>query len=369
MAQKGLEMHLNFPDWYQPVTFGHDRGTIALRWAGIEGFLKEATTSAMLDLVRFVFFLRTSTNDTLSEVRGQFNAADPTFKTAGNDQELRILAGSILASVCLDMNSEHGEIIALAILTTSACQSRKLELSFDLIGMAIARVKFDAINARKRPQFEKLKIFTHKEAFEKAGTQLLLAWNANGAAEAIKSVGSATEALVDSVQQAVRIKFDQIHALLEIQDEELQLVWWLVGGWSFMWGCNFKDIPAKARPILLSFEAARMTVLTTEMPSLNAIFLRLGIGQNLRLSIPIAVNSCSADHLKNLAPKKSPCPFLFPLTNAIFRASETAGGKTWIDAWENTASVQNSSQIDSLELAIQFYREQKLGVLTEELDE
>ncbi|MFZ2960964.1 MAG: GTPase-associated system all-helical protein GASH [Candidatus Ozemobacteraceae bacterium] len=361
-------MHPNFADWYQPVTFNHVGETLNLRWKGIEGFLNAPKFPTILDLVRHVYVPATSSNASLEEIRKHFKAADPTFKTVGNDLEVQVLIGCILAVICLDENFEFGESSAQAILTASACRVRKPKVEIDLIGMADRRVKAAGIKARSRAEMQSPEHFTHKKAFEDGANFLNTTPSWPNAVEAMKKIGAAAESLASSIQKEFGEKITQMQDLLTIQDEELQILWWLVGGWSEMWGRNFDEIRSQARPILLAIEASKLTSGLSEFPSLKAIFMRLGIGGNSKVSIPLIVNSCGPENLKLIAPGKSPCPVLFPLNSAIYRASETGASDSWFEAWGNTSQIKIGSKTNALELAMQVFREQKLNMFNENLN-
>ncbi|RJR40219.1 MAG: hypothetical protein C4576_20185 [Desulfobacteraceae bacterium] len=357
-----MKMHPNFADWYQPVTFGHDRGVLDLRWQGLEAFLSEFEFGIAQELIRLVFDRPALSAEAVGGFREHFKKIDPTFATSGNDREVQVLAGCTLAVICLDENPGWDEVAA-ATLTTSACGRRVPKVEIDLIGMATERMRMDGIRARKRPEFSKMLSFSNKKLLDEANALLEKTQNVPTAIEAIRKFGGATENVSSYLQKALIKRVNQLHKVLTIQDEELQFLWWMVGGWSAMWKKAFKDIEIRSRPILLAKEAANMTAEFTEPPSLKALFSRLGIDGGTKITIPDAINACGLEHLGTLAPKEPPCPTIFPLHFALHRALETKGGAAWISGWSKVTNISKKVEINSLDLAVQYHRELKIMML------
>ncbi|MGO9533906.1 MAG: GTPase-associated system all-helical protein GASH [Syntrophobacteraceae bacterium] len=358
-------MHEKFADWLRPISFGHDRQMWELRWQGIEAAIKGLDFSAALELVRLVFGRPLVSTESLDKFRQNFKSFDPAFPSSGNDYELQALAGCVLANICTDEANEDNEV-PLAIKTASACGKRVPKVEIDLVGMATERVRQDGIKARSRSSIPEVMAFTHKNAFDSAVSEFdnNQAQGMPSAVNALKKIVSALESLLSSVQNETKKSVTQISKLLRIQDEELQVLWWMVGGLSGMWNLSFVNIESKARPILLAKEAAGLTDLPSEPPSLKSVFYRLGIEASNQITIPDAVNACGG-HLKALAPNSMPCPTIFPLHFAISRALETGAGKSWIPGWSKVSEISAKEQIEPLELALQMFREIKLMEISE----
>jgi hypothetical protein len=358
-------MHEKFADWLRPVTFGHDRETMELRWQGTEATIKELDFPLALELVRLVFGRHFFSTESLDKFRQNFKSVDPTFRTSGNDQELQVLAGCVLAIVCSDEAIEDNGV-PLSIITASACGRRMPEVEINLVGMATERVRKDGINARSRSSIPGIRIFNSQKNFESALTEFESnqGQGVPAAVNALKKIVSAVEGLSSSVQNEVKKSVALIQELVRIQDEELQMLWWMVGGWSGMWNSPFADIESKARPILLAKEAAGLTEFLSEPPSLKSVFYRVGIDASNRITIPDAVNACG-EHLKTLVPNNMPCATIFPLHFAISRALETGADETWIGNWSKVSGISEKEEIEPLELALQTYREIKLMEISE----
>jgi hypothetical protein len=351
-------MHPNFADWYQPVTFGHDRDTLELRWKGVEAAVEDLDVSQELELVRFVYGRPPESPDFMDVFRKYFKDNDPTFKSSGNDRELQVLAGCVLAILCIE---DYNTKVSVAILTASTCQIRDLKVDIGLVRMATDRVKRAGIDARKRPSIVKSQILSCNETLEEEIQRLNDQPNCPTSIAVLQQIGP--------IQKIANEEIMLLQKVLNIQDEELQMLWWVIGGWSDMWEKTFTNIESNARPLLLAKEAASMTDQIFESPSLKALFSRVHIGIDTKLTIPETVNSCGTEYLKMLAPRNTLCTTIFPLHSAIVRALETNGGSGWITNWSRISDIGKKTQFSSIDLAVQFYRELKLMNSNEAADD
>ncbi|MGH2569516.1 MAG: hypothetical protein ACRDGA_14350, partial [Bacteroidota bacterium] len=129
-----------------------------------------------------------------------------------------------------------------------------------------------------------------------------------------------------------------------------------VTGWSTLSDRPFDQLSEDARPVVLAAELANKSKQNVEMPSLGAIFSRAGVDSRTKITIPVAVNACN-DWLVKIATAKKTCPSLTPIRLALERASETGAGPDWIAAWSAVTGLQDGSAIDSVDIAVQLYRE------------
>ncbi|MBM9514280.1 GTPase-associated system all-helical protein GASH [Desulfogranum marinum] len=167
-----------------------------------------------------------------------------------------------------------------------------------------------------------------------------------------------TEAL-SGLQETFHNHLKRIEKTIIIQDEELQLLWWMVGEQSTMWGNSFSDIDEKSRPILLAIEAASMTEEFIEPPSLKAVFSRVGISNSSKVTIPDAINSCGEETLKKINNEIKKSSIIFPVHIAAERALETGVNASWIDGWSSISDITKNTELNHQQLALQVYRECK----------
>ena len=340
-------MHPNFANWYRSVSFGNNPETLAHRWTGVESVAKDVDFALISNLVKTVFNATDVSADFSDSFRQNFKSVDDSFLMQGNESEVRVLCACVLAVLCSKDDEDWGEDASLAILTASLANVRKLDFDFDLIGIALDRVNKDGINARVRP--------------EAASVKQLPKATRDSMAEAIKSIKDAapTPALLAAVFEPLNRLVTAISTSIEqseneltklqnhlvLQDEELHVLWWLVGGRSFMWDENFKDIDESALPIMLAAELAAMTEECSEPPSLKAIFSRVGIRTNAELLITEAITQCGEEALKSMNKKSQSCPTIYPLHSAMFRALELGVDDVWIKAWHKISGIPEGQKL------------------------
>ncbi len=335
-------MHENFANWYQPVSFGHDRETLELRWNGIEQLLETVDDDSLQELIRLVYGSSNVSSDFLVNFRQSFKEMDSTFLTEGNDQEVLVLAGCLLAVLCLDYDMSE---TAPLILTASFFGNRKLLVDIDLIGMAEDRILNDGVLNRKRP------LISVPE--KNVPTETIMS-------DTLENLGSTIVTALDNMQKKMYGEIIKLQKTIKIQDEELQLLWWMIGQRSTMWDSSFGDMAENSRSILLAIEAANMTEEFTEPPSLKAIFSHVGISSNSKVTIPDAINLCGGEALKKIIPENKICSTIFPLHFAATRALETGVDTSWIAGWSNISGISKSAEFTFQQLALQIYRECKL---------
>src|ERR1039457_1016826 len=205
-------MSKDFADWYQSVTFGHNHDVKKLREEGAKAAVEALDDDTALDLVRLVFN-GTINSEQIDNFRKHFKETDPAFKSSGNDQEVIVLAGWVLAETCSNICSPA----TMAILTAAACGARKPLMESNLVDIAHNEILIDGDNARKRQVIkipEKKSVDDFLNPDDKTLEQVF---------ETLKSLSSYLDTIqAEQIEQATTIQ-----ASFEIQDEELQILCWL----------------------------------------------------------------------------------------------------------------------------------------------
>ena len=173
----------------------------------------------------------------------------------------------------------------------------------------------------------------------------------------------------DSVTKKIIDKINSLQKILTIQDEEIQILWWMTGGYSSLWNNFFNNLDINAQPLFLSKEIAIMTTIMTEPPSLKSIFNRILNVDIQKVTIPTAVKSCTVENLNKLIKGKQLFPTIFPLHFAINRALEAEGEGSWTSVWNKLTGISQNKKFNTVELSFQLFREHKLIELSEAWDE
>ncbi|MFK0278377.1 GTPase-associated system all-helical protein GASH [Ensifer sp. NPDC090286] len=354
-------MHSDFPRWYSSLSMGEDQGRRQARWAAVHKIASQADRDTVEALLRLAFKTRAlPAAAQVASIRAAFQSTDDTFEMAGNDRELQILSAACLA-VLPDFNEDVGVIAALAVTTTDLNGGRKPDLPMDLAKLAEAAISEWADSNRQRPDLTKyMNSDSPKLDFEKAAAKITETQNWEGISAAFKlaaeSTGAAMRSLATRQSNAIRA----VDRFISIQDEELQMLWWLTGQRSWDYDCSFDSVAADAQPLVLSKEVAAVTASLPGPSSVMAILSRAGLKDRRKLALTSAVNAVETDWLREVMGESDPSPVSTPVHAAIKRQLETGPGDAWVAGWAAATGIAAGYGLSPLALAMQFYRERLL---------
>ncbi|SFB61055.1 GTPase-associated system all-helical protein GASH [Azotobacter beijerinckii] len=354
-----LPMHEDFARWYGEVSLDNDQVRRQARWEGISIIVRDADWNMVETLLRLAYRGRPAPATVLA-IRQAFKSADDTFEMSGNDRELQVLAGACLA-VLMEQDEDAGAAAALAVTTAGLGGARKPGLPMDLAVLGEAAITHWGDVNRKRPSVAAYTpIGLPKFDFAKAATKVSeeSSWESVSAAFtlAADSAGAAMNQLAQRQANAVRT----IEHFVRVQDEELQMLWWLMGQRSSVYDCAFDAVPADVQPLVFASELANSTKFLPGPPSIKAILSRAGLKERKKVSITAAVNAADSDWLQELLGEADPSPISTPLHAAIKRQLDTGAGEAWIAGWAASTGCSATSTLSGLALGNFFYRERLL---------
>jgi hypothetical protein len=152
-----------------------------------------------------------------------------------------------------------------------------------------------------------------------------------------------------------------VEKFFRVQDEELQMLWWLTGQRSREMNCTFDSIPINARPLILSYELAALTGYLPGPTSIIAILSRSGIHDGKKLVVSEAINGADPRWLEKVVNGLEPSPITQPIHFGIKRKLETNDNQAWITNWSAVTGLKPDISLTALELALLFYRESLLA--------
>lgn len=338
-----LPMHPDFARWHASIELGDDESTRQARWAGVSAVAQTPNTKSIEALVRLTFKSRQpAIAAEVQKIRETFKTADATFEMQGNEHELQVLAAASLA-VLMSNGGEYGGEAALAITTASMEKTRKPDLPMDLLVLAESAIDHIAELTRKRPNF------TDKTS-ENLITKLI---------EEAVDVGTTGEALTQMAKSQAKTKL-AMNGFLKIQDEELQMLWWLMGQRSLDLDCTFDTVPAGAKPLVLGKELADCTGYLPGPASVKALLSRAGLKDNEKIALTAAINETDETWLQIFMPEGEVSPVSTPIHFGIKRRLDTGSGDAWILAWAGAVGVPDNFIVSPLTLGLLFYRERLL---------
>jgi hypothetical protein len=254
----------SFANWYKLASIEPTDDMLRKRWAGIEA----AGAIGLSDEIIRLFLGRASTKtETIAAFRKCFFEADSLFVMQGNDNELRVLAGALLAYYLQQPVNPKIVHAAVAILC-SACQGLIKETAVaDVVTRAGQVILTQALEYR-------------------SSTICALAPSENFLEPAIQALAKAADGNENKiVVQATLEGFNRlppvlnsINALIRAHNslaEETNILWWLFGQFSTTLSSHYTECAAAVATLPLAQELADLTNSSTGPASADAILGRM----------------------------------------------------------------------------------------------
>jgi len=360
-------MHPDFPRWHEAISLGSEDGRRAARWVGVSAIANDGSSGNIEALLRLAFNTRQpAAAASLTKIREAFKAADANFEMRGNDRELQVLAAAALSQL-MSIGGFAGAEAALGVTTAALAGARKPDLPLDLAILAESAIDQIAEANRTRP---KLKTHATTDApkldFEKAGAKVRETQSWDAIAEAFGLAADATRGALAMMARRQANAVDSLDSFIKMQDEELQMLWWLVGQRSEDFDCAFDAVPAEAQALVFAKELADHTEVSPGPSSIKGLLSRAGLKDRRKIAVSAAINAADATWLHDLAGDIEPSPVSTPLHYGIKRQLETGAGDTWIAGWAAAAGVPATFSLSPLTLGLLFYRERLLILFGDE---
>jgi len=148
--------------------------------------------------------------------------------------------------------------------------------------------------------------------------------------------------------------------------EEVDMLWWHIGGWSRLLEKPFADLAPGLAAVLAGVDLADMSRSAVGPVAAPAILQRtLAAGrktQNAKITINNAVEALPQDLFDRLKldHRLSTVPEICPVLTAFAKANEIGPGPTWHTAFAKATKLEAKSAFAPLDLAMQAYRERLL---------
>lgn len=355
MAVKQVPMNADFARGYVQEFF--DEGAIRdARWKSVVEIARVATHLTVEVLVRVAFatkappagYKHEELEAVYKTVLDAICATDSNFDPVKDARDFQFVCGSALRRLF-----ETKPDAALAVTTASFGGHRKTNLSFDITDLARASLVSLAASQHVRLDPKELEIVAPKLEFEVSEEA---AANNSGWKDEI-------EALRDEMAQALvstSAKHNEItRALvrrLALADEELQMLWWLMGGRSHELHVPFSKIEAAVQPLMLGCELGNLTKVAPGPASVGAMLAQAGLTTR-KIKLEDAVNSVEADWAKTTSEQKTVSPATTPIHYALERRTEMGSTDAWQTGWEAQTGLSASAALTAVQLAELVYQE------------
>lgn len=362
-----MPMHPSFADWYRSAGVSPPEGMLQRRWDGVEELAQKTEVDLIIGLIRL--FVLPSSKETMvpSGMRDAFRAHDEAFESKGNLQELRVLAGAVLRHI-VEQKNPSSTLAALGLVC--ACFATRLATvpERDHIDAAERLLVAEGRELRalrnvptlEAPSFTKEK---YDALVQAASFQPQTIPNAHE--QLFNAFNEVTQNFSKSFTHA-REAIDALRYTVEVQGEELNMLWWLQTATSRDLEKSFRDVGPTAGALIFPMEIADLTVLAPGPNAVLGVLLRAletaGASTSFELSIAEAANATPRSWREKTTKlhKTSSAKELCPIILALEKSLETDGPNEWIPIYRKACDIPSDGKIPGVQFSTQVYRERLL---------
>lgn len=318
----------------------------SVRWSQVQAVAKATSAADLTSLVCLAFKLK-QPESSKSAIRTKFSNEAP----APGDAELVMLAASSL-TVAMQGRGAIAAKAAGLVMAATAVGQRVPDLPMPLVGMAEHALSNLAETVRLRPQVssnQPVPVVNVKGALESNP-----AFDQSNVHAIFNSFGQDLQKALQTIVNRQKQFETAVHGYIKVQDEELNVLWWLHGGHSELANVPFGELPAAQRPLVLAAELSDLSTVLPGPPSLAALLSRAGIEQNAVTSIEAAVNALPLSLLKELLPESNHpnvSPATTPILEAVRRRLEIDGQEGWTLGWDSVTGLAHKQELSALKFA------------------
>ena len=359
--ENALPMRDEFPRWYRTVEIGENRARLDARWKGVSSLVKAADRDGCETMLALLLKTKTQPDTgAMAKLRGHFKDADDLFEMSGNDRELEVLCGAGLATV-LEGTDDVAAQAALATSVALFAGARRTDFPYDFDAASEAAIARISERRRIRPALPRLGTVGRFGVDADTIEKLKQGITHETVVAAVNVVAAQANAAARDITGKANAAIQAMEHFVAIQDEELQLLWWLFGGRSKKLDRPFAEVPSDAQPIVLASEVADATQFMPGPESVKPILSRAGLKERRKTAVAAAINACDTELLRKFIEGVEPAPLVRPLHFAIHRKLEAGDDTSWAANWSAVTGIQVDAALPGIELGNLFYRE-RLGL-------
>lgn len=349
----------NFADSYKAAGLTPGPEVIRLRQEPFDKLRKAIDASTVVGLTRLYFGLPVP--DGTDWFRAAFAEADPSFTMLDNEREAAVLSACLLGAAL-----EDGKVCAgLAPLAAGAAGNRSPLVRPDFLEEARKALHDRAVAGRLRTPVEPQQVTLPPEStVPAAATALAQGGDWTKAAELFKQVSE--ESLQGTKNLANQVVHNVVVPLLaEVADlrEEVEMLWWYVGGWSCVLERPFTELEPGLAAAMAGLDLARLTKGDVGPAAAPAILQRLILTSRKTGSVKVMIKDAvdgfpghAFDRL-GLGEGLRKVPDVCPVLTAFLKLSEVGEGPAWHGPFKKASHIEATAAFHPLELAMQVYRE------------
>ena len=356
-AQKVPNMDPDFARWYGDVSMEDSKAQA--RWIGLDQFISSPKRATVEVLTRLAFNSRASAagykEPALAEKLEAFHAA---FKAADGDYQPEKRESQVLAACALVQLFKLYSLAQLAVTAASFDGARTTPgLPMDLVGLAEHAIKNLSSARRVRPELSKLKVSVQEFAYQPDITGFNPS-DPQTLKPVFAAMTSAVSASLKATVSGMNAAIDNMSGYMRVVDEELQMLWWLLGERSLDLDLPFDKVDGSMQPLIFARELAARTVSSPGPVAIEALLARSGLKSRGKLSVVTAANAVSADWATTTVNNLVLSPVTTPIHFALDKRVEAGVSDAWSAHWAALCDLAADTSLPPLRLAELFYREQ-----------
>lgn len=352
----------NFADRYKAAGLTPSHEIIAARQLAIKELIEDANFALILDFTRLYFGLPVPNG--AAWFRDAFGRTDNSFSLIDNEREVAVLSACALAEIIAagkHLAALAPLVAAAGIARTPLSSSEFLEdARCELGGYEVKYRQFHLVDANNIKQTVKGKTVSDTIALISKNESF------SDVAEAIKGVsGEAREinkALANQVLSVVQPLISQVQGLRE----EVDMLWWFVGGWSRLLSKPFAEMDIRTAAVMAGLDLAYLVKGDTGPVAAPALLHRLIVGAGATMSekftLQTVIDAMTDDVFSCIVIPEAIsrvgdiCPVLF----ALAKVKEIGDGTAWHTAFKKGTGLAPTIEFSPLEITMQVYRESLL---------
>lgn len=354
---KTPEMNADFARWFAE-SFMEEGEIRAARWKGVVDTAAAANWESIEVLVRYAYATAAPANGGKNEKLAEKHASvvatlsgNPTpMNPASSLREVQVLCAAVLARLFTTKPDA-----AIGVLNASFGGARKVELPMDLAGLAKKALEELSRKKRARREEKDFQIAIPKLEFT-VSDEAMATFNAEhwqSELDGLREV--ATEGIAAVVQSQNRVTA-MLRNQIALGEEELQMLWWLIGERSQIADAPFDKIGQALKPLLFAKELGELTQVSPGPRSIAAMLARAGLSEKA-IKVADAINAANLDWSKAITTSTHISPVTTPLHFALEKRIEVGSNEAWMPLWASMTGLPANEAMPAIALGEQFYRE------------
>ena len=350
-------MDERFGDWIRDTLADIDDEVLKRRWGAVESLADSLGDEEILDLLLYSTNCRTYDEPTLQKVRSTFWKHDSAFRMQGNDLELQRLCGAVLIHA---LHKEPQRRLNAALACICVHFGGVIGKSGWPVLLQEAETVLQSLSASVRPS-DTIKYASRRNPISsKALNRLKQLRNEQHDYVPIDDL----EALLVQFTKAInQLWSDQssLHGALALQEEETDILWWLVGGYSNDLKQPFDNIDKAIAAVIAGKELADHIVHRPGPLSVGNILHRVLKGTEggaSAISLESLVPKLPMQWRNNVAAQGTDRALRYcPLLTAIRYCVSVEDNASWTTPFSKKFPHSTKFKISPEILAYQMYRE------------